>query len=400
VRIIGVTGPDGQKPVIRGKLTSLKVPLGSPPKSAFPAAMLNWQNTNKNLTLENIAIEQCGECLLAGSRSLNKQIIRLTDVDIRWCRGHCILIGWEQAGKEDDEIYIRGGEFAYGGGNHVVYLDRTLFQEVIGATIHSPGTLHAIKAIGITINLIGNVISSVKPDGTVQASRGLAYKYNLLPYTGSAPLSLIACQRGVVAYNTVVFRYDASRTGGNLAIRQPRKALHGCDIPLDLTSTAFWQAVRAGGVDYPDNVGNKLALPMYWYANRFTLAAATSTTTDPNFYVKKIWGAYAIRNQSTYPVGQNPLDPGSWKPFPLPLPNPLWVERAYDFILGNCFENWMPGNIRSDLLTATMLGPDGNPLQPGERQWELGLNTCANLPARPAWMPERLPVMTRADYGY
>jgi hypothetical protein len=392
VRVIGVSDENGVKPLIRGKLTLLTNGV----TQAYPTSLLGWGGTNRDLTLENIAFEHSGNCVYAGSRT-TRQVIRLTDVDIRWCKTHALMIGYENAGAEDDLVYIHGGEFAYGGSNHTVYLDRSLYQEVIGARIHSPGVQHAIKAIGITINLIGNVFSSVKPDGTAQASPGLIDKVNLNPYAGGPPLSLIACQRGLIAYNTVVWRYDGSASGGVPAVRQPRKAVGGCDVPVNVEDPPFWASVAAQGLDYPQNATNRLALPMYWYANRFILLARDGTGTDANFYVKRIPSAFGIRNQSTYPVVVNPLDPGDWKPYPA-TPPAGWVERAYDYIHGNCFENFMPGNVPSDLLSATMKNPDGTWITPGERQWVLGDNTCAQLPPKPSWFPDLLPIMTRADY--
>ena len=279
MRIVGVPDNTGRRPHLRG--------VRDPVSGHGPNAIIPWGGTNGDLNVENLEITGAGNCIYAASQ-IRSQKITLRNLDVHHCMGHLVMIGWEKPGEEDDEILIENSTFSHVGQNHNVYIDRIAKATLRNITSHSPGTLHALKCIAKECNIVDSKFSNARLDGKVDNfPAGSATHWTKLnpaaPYLGTAPLSLIACQKGIVTGNEIVWVFDKNGrlygsygTGPTPVIRQPRHDIDGCDDPdgyvdgvdswgkpdkIPILSSPFWTAnfwgrVEAAGLTLPKAASN------------------------------------------------------------------------------------------------------------------------------------------------
>ena len=110
---------------------------------------------------------------------------------------------------------------------------------------------------------------------------------------------------------------------------------------------------------------------MYWLNNQFELKVLSGDSTVP----------VAISNWGTFPAQDRCIGCGS--PVPLyPAPDG-WVERSYDLLLNNCFEDFS-----EPYKNSTMTDTDGNPVDDTYRAHFIGTNQCGVSNPIPSWFPK------------
>ena len=319
--ICGELGPNGERPHIKGDPASK------------PTSLIGWGPTNGNITIENLELSGAGTRNMyagTGNWQPHSQRIIYRNVYSHDAGHHCLMVGSETntsttwgTGTWNDEVEIYDSEFARCALTHNVYVDGVKSAKFIRSKTYDPGSLHALKIVATEIEVRDSVISNAQLDGTVRFSpphptRGY--------WHGSAPISFVAGQKGVVTGNRIVWDYDKASSGGHAAGRQQRHAIQGHDdpnyYPVDGTEfwdAAFWAAVANAGTGIVGAQNNSpYLLGVYWSGNTFEAYNDNPLVTP-----------VGVLNQGTYP--NKPRTQGSSRAVPLQIPAG-WVERSADFL--------------------------------------------------------------------
>lgn len=354
--IAGIVDDSGNPPHFRGI------------EGDAPNAIIPWGGTNGDLTIRNLEISGAGsDCIYTGSRS-GKQIIRLYNVNIHHCGHHVWMNGWDKPNKWDNEVYAENSSFHHSGLTHVVYIDRIKKAEFKNIKVYAPKTLHAFKCVAIECNVFDSEISNGTLSGDWDKSTHWTTHERLVGYLGSAPMSLVACQKGRFERNTITFRFNAARgTGGTVITRQPRHDIYGCDQPLynsdDFNDPEFWKQVVAGGVELPEVLNNKKFFTARWSNNTIRVFGERGLNTHLRI----------IANKGTAPVTS--IEKGSTKLKYLSRP-PGWVERSRDVVTGTCFMGITPNDVFDSSPWGNMSDEGVNPPKTRDRVYLIGENTC------------------------
>ncbi len=370
--IVGVVGANGELPVIRGKEPT--------EGEAFDGVttLINWTPTNGNLILKNIELTGAASDCLASGSGKRKQIIQLHNVHIHHCGHHIWMHGWEPAGSWDDEVYAEDSSFHHAGLTHNLYIDRIAKATFVRIKSFSPRLLHAFKCVAIECNLISSHVSNASLDGTWDTDNShWTHPKRQTGYLGTAPLSLVACQRGQIRDNRIVFRYGPSeRTGGYVATRQPRHDIFGCDQPPygsdQFQSPDFWRAVRNDSIELSSIAQSPHFMVMRWSDNE--VLVRREEDQGP---------VHMLLNNGTVPLKAN--EPGSTRLVYIDRPDE-WLERSIDLLANNCFEGFRG---EDELFLSRPWGaivdpPEQDP-NPGKRILEIGGNECGKQFEVPGW---------------
>lgn len=300
--IEGVLGADGARPRIVCAGGTDGVTLGS-------------RFGRGSLILRNLEITGCAN----GVRAKKGRRIVLDNLYV-----HDNAENGFQSGSEPGMVVeVLGGEYARNGDytnlTHNLYIGHVAAATVRGIHSHSANGGHALKLTARTYDVRDNLLETTG-EGPSAADD---------PHFSTTLLDIIACSRGVVAGNTLVFTMRSktealpSGTGKNLLMFRNRQSITGCDDPpydsAEFQDPAYWERVAAGGLENPDN---PLLLHHFVYANRFVAKGPNAAET------------VAIANLGTYPLGDDADGEGLT---PLPVPR-SWVERSRVWLAGNAFE--------------------------------------------------------------
>jgi hypothetical protein len=370
--IIGILGPNGQRPHISGLAGK---------HSAFFYVKPESTGTYR---LENLEISHyAGNCFKAGSWKIadTKQRIEIHNVWIHHCGGKAVMIGYERPETGIDDVFIAtDSDFSHSSQTHVLYIDRVKYAEFRRVRAWSPGSRHVLKCEAQTCIVTDGEFSNARLDGGLDRKTEWPSKggENGGRYLGSNPVDFAACSKVIFARNKVLKTY---LHGGNFggaygAVRNIRKAISGCDMPVEYGIDAqfppnYWQEIAAGGTG-----GENVALHPFsgfWSHNRFEFVAFDGMQTS---------GLRAILNMSTIPSEAEQPGSSRAKPVPAWLPEG-WIERSREHSVNNC----LIGIPRSQAFSNNLSNAyDGSPAPPQDQFTDYG-GTCTTPITLPAWWP-------------
>ena len=372
LNIVGVLGSKGERPNLQGKQRI--------DGRAFDGVniILNWAATNGNLILKNLELTGAASDCLASGSGKRKQVVQLHNVEMYHCGHHIWMHAWEPTGEWDDEVYAEDSSFHHAGLTHNVYIDRIAKANFVRIKSFSPRLLHAFKCVAIVCNIFASEISNANLDGTWDKdSSHWTHPKRQEGYLGSAPMSLVSCQKGQIRGNKIVFRFGpSSRTGHFVAARQPRHKIFGCDQPPYASESfldeSYWRLVQAEK-DTPESIASSVRFfVMWWSYNEITVVR--DENKEP---------VHMLLNNGTIPV--KAVEPGSSRLMYIAKPEG-WTERSRDYFGNNCLEGFRAEDKRFiSRPWGAMEDPPNEDPNPGNRIFELAPNNCIGYEELPAW---------------
>jgi hypothetical protein len=370
--IVGVKGTGGEIPAIRSKERTEGQPFDG------LINLIYWAPTNGNLILKNLELTGAASNCLATGSGKRKQIVQLHNVHMHHCGHHIWMHGWEPQDSWDDEVYAEDSSFHHAGSTHNIYIDRIAKATFVRIKSFSPRSLHAFKCVAIECNLISSHVSNASLDGPWDSDVPVRPGTSGQPgYLGTAPLSLVACQRGHVIANKIVFRFGPSaRTGHHVAARQPRHSIAGCDQPPygsdRFLDDDFWTAVNEDARTFESIAKSGQFFVMWWSYNDITVIREQETGP-----------VYLLINSGTIPVQAHA--PGSTKLIYVDRPD-RWIERSRDFLGNNCFNGFRADDeLFLSRPWGAMIDPPPEDPNPGDRVFAIGGNECGQQSVLPEW---------------
>jgi hypothetical protein len=370
--IVGAIGHDGELPTIKGKERTDGQPFDGVNN------LIYWAPTNGNLILKNVELTGAASNCLASGSGKRKQIVQLHNVHMHHCGHHIWMHGWEPQDLWDDEVYAADSSFHHAGSTHNIYIDRIAKATFIRIKSFSPRSLHAFKCVAIECNLISSHVSNASLDGSWDSDSPVRPgPSGQSGYLGTAPLSLVACQRGHMIANKIVFRFGPSaRTGHHVAARQPRHSISGCDQPPygsdSFLDDNFWSAVHNDANTLESVAKSERFFVMWWSYNDVTVIRQQETGP-----------VHLLINNGTIPVQAQ--TPGSTKLVYAAKPD-KWTERSRDFLGNNCFSGFRADDeLFLSLPWGAMVDAAPEDPNPSDRVFAIGGNECGRQSVLPEW---------------
>jgi hypothetical protein len=357
----------------KGELLVLGIPAanGRPPKLTATFAKFNWQTNSGNLALVNL--ENPGEVDFGSANLPHRQTLTLAGITQSEGPGRLLLTRYEGGNAPndpklpiDDEVYLKNVLVKAGPNSHNVYLDRNGIQYIEGLISYGnkgDGN-HPLKLDGRLVFLYGSYLGSAGVHGVLPDDN-----------SGQAPLSAVACQRGVIRGNK--FTNAVGRWGGlGAAQHQVREAIVGCDDPQGWLSNtypavpyngpvtyngkdwaaspywspAWWAGIKARGINLPQLYSNADMLVTYHLNNTYAIVPSPPAVATDHF---------GIVAQPTWPASYpSSADTGTPK-FTTVAPPPDWLERSRFVVANGCFEGGHAGKVSTRWGgTMTCTAPD------------------------------------------
>jgi hypothetical protein len=375
----------------KGELLVLGIPQanGRPPKLTASFAKFNWQTTSGNMALVNL--ENPGEIAFGSANLPHRQTLTLAGITQSEGPGRLILTRYEGGNAPndptlpiDDEVYFRNVLVKAGPNSHNVYLDRNGIQYIEGLISYGnkgDGN-HPLKLDGRLVYLYGSFLGSAGVHGVLPDDN-----------SGQAPLSAVACQRGVLKGNK--FTNSVGRNGGlGAAQHQIREAIVGCDDPQGWLSNTYptvpytgplnyngvsylsspywdptwWASVKQKGISPPQLYTNADMLVTYHLENTYAIVATAPAVGTNHF---------GIVGQPTWPATYPSLAQSSTPKFTSVPPPADWMERSRFVVANGCFIGGNTGKV------STRWGGTMTCTAPDRPSWLNGYKDCGSGKTHP-----------------
>jgi hypothetical protein len=282
VKVVGIAGPDGERPLVGGVNGT----------HGFKGEVRPGGLIVENLDVSPGKVKQLAPSLNTSSGPClgvpNDQMFFIVrDSDVTECPHHAFITGHAH------QLYVEVGRSHFAqAGSHLAYIDHIAMAYIYDSTFESPGWGHALRCVALRCRIERTAVSNVQLDGSVLPVGGSNPFQPDQTYIGMQPLEVYTCGENEVRDVRAVFLADDNHNGRFAATVRGRDDLRTCDVGE--VKDGQWTRLKWGDPDYVSAKRWKTVTPLPTTVERMLVTCVGPTP------------CYGWDVKGSYPVMDNP----------------------------------------------------------------------------------------------